>query len=100
MIKKTIQNHMKKEKKRIKKLTKKTHEHFIFMAEVLRHWNGFELLENYAAAKTGAPLDIEDIPCWILNAFDELPKILVSSNNIRLMENPCNSSNKGSVDPF
>lgn len=86
MIRKTVQKNMKKEKNNLKKPSKRHQENYNYVIDTLRSWDGYALLDNYVEAKTGETLDIDKLPCWILDAFEQLPELLNDIQKNRLTE--------------
>jgi hypothetical protein len=79
---------MKKERKTSKKQLRRRQENYNYLMDTLKGWDGYSLLEFYIESKTGNHLDIDKIPCWILEAFDELTEVINNIQRNRLTLSP------------
>lgn len=88
---------MKKQKKPNKKQSQRSQENYNYLMDTLKDWDGYSLLEFYIESKTGNHLDIDKIPCWILDAFDELPEAINNIQRNRLIISPNGSLEEGEL---
>jgi hypothetical protein len=82
---------MKQMKKTNKKQAQRRQGNYNYLMNTLKGWDGYSLLEFYVVSKTGNNSDIDKIPCWILDAFDELPEVINKIHINRLTPNSMKS---------